>query len=170
MPQRFEAERTGCALLSARTGETLVAFGRGESAAQAELCWRPKPCTAPARSKLAAAVQLAGVLGLAKNPGGRRRIPAGARPTNDNDAVHPVLVKISGHATVTSQAAPDPAMPSADAYAQVLRLARGVRGGLCPGDAASAMFQSPCWGRSRRRTERVAWASSTRPYTRRREP
>lgn len=56
---------------------------------------------------------LGDVLGLIQNPaGGPAYLPA-VRPTNDADVVHPVLVKVTGHA--------------ADAYAEVRRLAHGVK-------------------------------------------
>ncbi|MGW4670858.1 hypothetical protein [Streptomyces sp. NPDC004324] len=70
---------------------------------------------------------LGDVLGLIQNPaGGPAYLPA-VRPTNDADVVHPVLVKVTGHAADASSAAPDPKAPAADACAEVRRLAHGVK-------------------------------------------
>ncbi|WP_225652066.1 protein kinase domain-containing protein [Streptomyces pseudogriseolus] len=72
-------------------------------------------------------VELGDVLGLVQNPAGGPAYLLGVRPTNDADAVHPVLVKVTGHATAASSAVPAPEPPAADVYAEVRRLARGVK-------------------------------------------
>ncbi|MER8119159.1 serine/threonine-protein kinase [Streptomyces sp. NPDC094031] len=83
--------------------------------------------TAGRTSEPVAEVQLGDVLGLLQDPAGGPAYLLGVRPTNDVDAVHPVLVKITSHAASASPAAPDPEPPPADAYAEVRRLARGVK-------------------------------------------
>ncbi|MDH6502451.1 serine/threonine-protein kinase [Streptomyces sp. SAI-149] len=105
-------------------GNTVLVAGRAGSGVGVELHALD---TAGRTSDPVAEVQLGDVLGLVQNPAGGPAYLLGVRPTNDIDAVHPVLVKVTGHAAAASSAAADPAPPSEDAYAEVRRLARGVK-------------------------------------------
>ncbi|MFI8521004.1 serine/threonine-protein kinase [Streptomyces sp. NPDC085481] len=105
-------------------GDTVLVAGRAGAGVGVELHALD---TASRTSDTVAEVQLGDVLGLVQSPAGGPAYLLGVRPTNDIDAVHPVLVKITGHAAVASPAAPAPEPPSADNYAEVRRLARGVR-------------------------------------------
>ncbi|MGA5881161.1 serine/threonine-protein kinase [Streptomyces cellulosae] len=105
-------------------GDTVLAAGRAGSGVGVELHALD---TAGRTSDPVAEVQLGDVLGLVQNPAGGPAYLLGVRATNDTDAVHPVLVKVTGHAAAASSAGPDPEPPSADAYAEVRRLAAGVR-------------------------------------------
>ncbi|WP_127452976.1 serine/threonine-protein kinase [Streptomyces sp. B29(2018)] len=109
----------------ARTGgDTVLVAGRAGSGVGVEVHALD---TAARTSEPVAEVQLGDVLGLLQDPAGGTAYLLGALPTNDVDAVHPVLVKITGHAATASPAPVDPEPPSADAYAEVRRLARGVK-------------------------------------------
>ncbi|MBQ0890044.1 serine/threonine protein kinase [Streptomyces sp. RM72] len=105
-------------------GETVLVAGRAGSGVGVELHALD---TGGRTSEPVAEVQLGDVLGLVQNPAGGPAYLLGERPTNDITAVHPVLVKITGHTAATSSATPDPEPPAADAYAEVRRLARGER-------------------------------------------
>ncbi|MEV7156969.1 serine/threonine-protein kinase [Streptomyces misionensis] len=105
-------------------GDTVLVAGRAGSGVGVELHAFD---TASRTSDPVAEVQLGDVLGLVQSPAGGSAYLLGARPTNDVDAVHPVLVQITGHAAAASPAVPDPRPSSADAYAEVRRLARGVK-------------------------------------------
>ncbi|MEU4080423.1 serine/threonine-protein kinase [Streptomyces venezuelae] len=105
-------------------GDTVLVAGRAGSGVGVELHALD---TAGRTSEPVAEVQLGDVLGLVQNPAGGPAYLLGERPTNDITAVHPVLVKITGHTAAAPSAAPDPEPPAADAYAEVRRLARGER-------------------------------------------
>ncbi|WP_331752801.1 protein kinase (plasmid) [Streptomyces sp. NBC_00637] len=106
--------------------DTVLVAGRAGSGIGVEL----HTVNAASRtSEAVAEVQLGEVLGLAQTPAGGPAYLLGALPTNDIGAVHPVLMKITGHAPdatapVDEQQAPAPA---ADQYAAVRQLARGVK-------------------------------------------
>lgn len=78
-------------------------------------------------SDVVAEVQLGDVLGLVQGPAGGPAYLLGELPTNDIGAVHPVLVKITGHAPAAAPAARDSAPSAADLHSEVHRLARGVK-------------------------------------------
>ncbi|NSL43660.1 serine/threonine-protein kinase [Streptomyces sp. 8P21H-1] len=105
-------------------GDTVLVAGRAGSGVGVELHALD---TADRTSDMVAEMQLGDVLGLIQNPAGGPAYLLGVRPTNDADVVHPVLVKVTGHAAAASSAAPDPEPPAADAYAEVRRLAHGVK-------------------------------------------
>ncbi|MFH8582579.1 serine/threonine-protein kinase [Streptomyces zaomyceticus] len=105
-------------------GDNVLVAGRAGSGVGVELHALD---TAGRTSDAVAEIQLGNVLGLVQSPAGGPAYLLGERPTNDIDAVHPVLVKITGHTAAASPAAPDPEPPAADAYAEVRRLSRGVR-------------------------------------------
>ncbi|MEU2901212.1 protein kinase domain-containing protein [Streptomyces sp. NPDC001273] len=79
-------------------------------------------------SDAVAEVQLGEVLGLAQDPEGGSAYLLGSLPTNDIDAVHPVLMKVTGHVPADSPTVEEhmPA-PASDPYAAVRRQARGVK-------------------------------------------
>lgn len=86
-----------------------------------------------------AKVQLGAVLGLAQAPEGGPVYLLGSLPTNDVGVVHPVLVKITGHAPAVRAVEEEPApAPAADPYAAVRQQARGDRG-----DYALVKFPMP---------------------------
>ncbi|HBF82492.1 MAG TPA: hypothetical protein DD420_21945 [Streptomyces sp.] len=105
-------------------GDTVLVAGRAGSGVGVELHALD---TAARTSDPVAEVQLGDVLGLVQNPAGGPAYLLGARPTNDTAAVHPVLVQVTGHAAPAPPAAPGPELTSADVYAEVRRLARGVK-------------------------------------------
>ncbi|MFE1518258.1 serine/threonine-protein kinase [[Kitasatospora] papulosa] len=105
-------------------GDTVLVAGRAGSGVGVELHALD---TAGRTSEPVAEVELGDVLGLVQNPAGGPAYLLGELPTNDINAIHPVLVKVTGHAAAASSAAPDPEPSSADAYAEVRRLARGVK-------------------------------------------
>ncbi|MFE7485105.1 protein kinase [Streptomyces sp. NPDC057552] len=105
-------------------GGTVLVAGRAGSGVGVELHTFD---TTGRTSDPVAEVQLGDVLGLVQNPAGGPAYLLGERPTNDITAVHPVLVRITGHPAATSPATPDTDPPAADAYAEVRRLARGER-------------------------------------------
>lgn len=105
-------------------GDTVLVAGRAGSGVGVELHALD---TAGRTSDPVAEVQLGDVLGLVQDPEGGPAYLLGVRPTNDTDVVHPVLVKVTGHAAAVSSAAADPAPSADDAYAEVRRLARGVK-------------------------------------------
>ncbi|WP_107469010.1 serine/threonine-protein kinase [Streptomyces griseiscabiei] len=105
-------------------GDTVLVAGRAGSGVGVELHALD---TTARTSEPVAEAQLGDVLGLVQDPAGGPAYLLGVRPTNDVDAVHPVLVKITGHAATASPPAPAPEPPPADAYAEVRRLARGVK-------------------------------------------
>jgi hypothetical protein len=104
-------------------GDTVLVAGRTGSGVGVELHALD---TVRRTSDAVAETQLADVLGLVQSPESGPAYLLGVRPTNDIDAVHPVLVKISGHATIDSSA-PAPEPRSTDVNADVRRLARGVK-------------------------------------------
>ncbi|MFF9436753.1 protein kinase [Streptomyces sp. NPDC014735] len=104
-------------------GDTVLVAGRAGSGVGVELHALD---TAGRTSEPVAEIQLGDVLGLVQDPAGGPAYLLGVRPTNDINAVHPVLVKVTGHAAALP-ASPDPEPSSADAYAEVRRLARGER-------------------------------------------
>ncbi|MFJ9379294.1 protein kinase [Streptomyces sp. NPDC101455] len=111
----------------ARTGtDTVLVAGRAGSGIGVEL----HTVNAVSRTSVPVVeVELGEVLGLAQNPAGGPAYLLGSLPTNEIGAVHPVLMKITGHAptttpTVDEQQAPDRA---ADPYAAVRQHARGVK-------------------------------------------
>ncbi|MFJ6752414.1 serine/threonine-protein kinase [Streptomyces sp. NPDC091266] len=79
-------------------------------------------------SDVVAEVQLGDVHGLLQSPAGGPAYLLGSLPTNDVSAVHPVLMKITGHVPADASAAGDLAPPpAADPYDAVRRQARGVK-------------------------------------------
>ncbi|MEH0515260.1 hypothetical protein QBC31_31850 [Streptomyces sp. B21-079] len=106
--------------------DTVLVAGRAGSGIGVEL---HTVDAAAHKSDPVATVQLGEVLGLAQAPEGGPAYLLGSLPTNDVGVVHPVLVKITGHAPAVSQAVeeePAPA-PAADPYAAVRQQARGNR-------------------------------------------
>ncbi|MFF4827466.1 protein kinase domain-containing protein [Streptomyces sp. NPDC001204] len=80
------------------------------------------------KSEPTAEVQLGEVLGLAQSPEGGPAYLLGALPTNDIGAIHPVLMKITGHFPAGSHAVEEqPPAHAADPYAAVRQEARGER-------------------------------------------
>jgi hypothetical protein len=105
-------------------GDTVLVAGRASSGVGVELHALD---TAGRTSEPVAEAELGDILGLVQNPAGGPAYLLGMRPTNDINAVHPVLVKVTGHAATGASAAPVPEPSSADVYAEVRRLARGVK-------------------------------------------
>ncbi|MCX4826585.1 serine/threonine protein kinase [Streptomyces sp. NBC_01142] len=109
----------------ARSGaDAVLVAGRSGSGVGVEL----HTLDATARTSDAVAeLQLGDVLGLVQSPAGGPAYLLGSLPTNDVTAVHPVLVKITGHVPAASPAAEEPAPPAADPYSEVRRQARGIK-------------------------------------------
>ncbi|WP_328625638.1 protein kinase [Streptomyces sp. NBC_00353] len=107
--------------------DTVLVAGRAGSGIGVEL---HTVDAAARKSDPVAAVQLGEVFGLAQAPEGGLAYLLGSLPTNDVGVVHPVLVKITGHAPAVSPAVEEePApTPAADPYAAVRQQACGNRG------------------------------------------
>lgn len=106
-------------------GDTVLVAGRAGSGIGVEL----HTLDAVFRTSDAVArVQLGDVLGLTQSPQGGPAYLLGTLATNDIDAVHPVLMKITGHTPAGAPAVEErPTPPGADPYAAVRRQARGVK-------------------------------------------
>ncbi|MGX6738963.1 protein kinase domain-containing protein [Streptomyces peucetius] len=105
-------------------GDVVLVAGRAGSGIGVELHTLD---AAARKSEPAAEVQLGEVLGLAQSPEGGPVYLLGALPTNDIGALHPVLMKITGHFPAGSPATEkQPPAHAADPYAAVRQQARGV--------------------------------------------
>ncbi|MFG2211979.1 protein kinase [Streptomyces sp. NPDC048638] len=107
-------------------GDTVLVAGRSGSGVGVEL----HTLDAAGRTSAAVAdVQLGDVHALLQSPDGGPAYLLGSLATNDIEAVHPVLVKITGHVPAATPATGEPAPPAdADPYGAVRRQARGERG------------------------------------------
>lgn len=106
-------------------GDTVLVAGRSGSGVGVEV----HALDAAGRTSNAVAeVQLGDVLGLLQSPAGGPAYLLGSLPTNDVNAVHPVLMKITGHHPADAPTPDDLAPPpAADPYDAVRRQARGVK-------------------------------------------
>lgn len=89
-------------------GGTVLVAGRAGSGVGVELHALD---TAGRTSDAVAEAQLGDILGLVQDPAGGPAYLLGVRPTNDINAVHPVLLKITGHTAAVSSAAEDAEPP-----------------------------------------------------------
>ncbi len=106
-------------------GDAVLVAGRAGSGIGVELHTLD---AAARKSDPAAEIQLGDVLGLAQSPEGGPAYLLGALPTNDIGAIHPVLMKITGHFPAGSPAVEEqPPVQAADPYTEVRRQARGER-------------------------------------------
>ncbi|MEV0442955.1 serine/threonine-protein kinase [Streptomyces spectabilis] len=104
-------------------GDTVLVAGRAGSGVGVDL----HALDAASRTSEAVAdIQLGDVLGLVQSPANESTYLLGALPSNDVNAVHPVLLEITGCASAASPAAAGPAR-AADPYSEVRRQARGVK-------------------------------------------
>ncbi|MDX3694945.1 protein kinase [Streptomyces europaeiscabiei] len=112
--------------LACTGSDTVLVAGRAGSGIGVEL---HNVNAASRTSEAVVELQLGDVLGLAQNPAGGPAYLLGSLPTNDIGTVHPVLMKITGHAPAATPAVDQPQAPApaADPYAAVRLQARGVK-------------------------------------------